>query len=166
MAIQWLEATKRGGNGASRSKFISVSFTKTARKDDDAHILVISLSVDAMKDLRLQIGDRLRLGYEKADGGWLVIVRSQDIGPMITPGSGTNKGGTEKLRGKVASGVAKFSGAPFGLPAYSYTALSRQDVIIDDAMLRIPVSDLMIAEGRDLLGGTPRRARRVLTTAH
>ena len=165
MAMQWLESKGRGGS-SSRNKFIAVSFTKTARKDDDAHILVIFLSVDAMKDLRLQIGDKLQLGYDDSDGGWLVARRNQNVGAMITPGSGTGKGKTEKLRGKVVAGVAKFSGAPFGLPAYSYTALSRQDLIIDDAMLRIPVSDLMIAEGRDLLGGTPRRARRVLTTAH
>lgn len=168
MAMQWLERSKssRGGSRGARSKYISVSHTRTARKDPDLHVLVVSMGMDAMKDMRLQIGDRLQLGYDDADGGWLVIRRNQMSGSTITPAGVKGKGGSDKLRGEVVAGTAKFSGAPFGLPPFAYTPLTKQDVISDGDLLRIPVSDLKLVVQDDLFQEGPKRDRRILTAKH
>jgi hypothetical protein len=167
MAMQWLERSNtRGASAESRSKYVSVSWTRTGRKDAESHVLVISLSVNAMKDMRLQIGDRLQLGHDDSDGGWLVIRRNQNAGSTITPAGAKGKGGSEKLRGHVQAGTAKFSNAPFGLPPFAYTPLTKQDVISDGDMLRIPVSDLKLVSQDDLFHDGQKHERRVLPAKH
>ena len=171
MAIKWLEKTSKGGRKGSSApnRFIAVSSATKGSKTDPRHVLVISLTVDAMKEMRLQIGDRLQLGFEGEDteAGWLVLRRSHASGAVISSSKASAKGDYKSARGTVAAGVCKYAGAPFDLPRYQYSPLTRKDVIIDGDLIKFPIEYLSVfTPARPEKTGPIEKERRVLGQQH